>query len=445
MRGAIEDLLGIPTRAYSRSSPSEEARWPRRRPRNVCARRSASSRSRCARRPAGTRSDLGSGPGLPRPSAAAPWDDPDGGAGVREPRRPAADHPAGALALDEPRPTYLDLVRLTRRAQCASRTVDSSWVPRSIGQASGLARPATTARPARPARSTHRCAAGRRGTTSGTAAGSAARRRCARRCPPRTAPPWPGRTTRPARSPGRSSRAPRAGGRSGRAGRPRSAGSRSPRSTSRIAACAAVSSGSIAAAGGDPPAGVRHPGVAVLEQQRAVVVDQDHPHGLPRRSADGRPGSRQGRSCARSLRRHCPTLRAGLGPLITRGRRRRRPVTWPPAPRTPTDPRIGGVRVPETPGPVLSHRARPPGRLPRGPAADARAHRRAHRHRRRPRLHRAPQAGALPADAGPAGRPGGAAVLRPAGLRPPARRRSRTRPSTSAAATSPARPAASRW
>jgi hypothetical protein len=45
-------------------------------------------------------------PDLPPP----PWDDLDGGAGVREPRRPRPSVPAGALELDEPRATYLDLV-----------------------------------------------------------------------------------------------------------------------------------------------------------------------------------------------------------------------------------------------------------------------------------------------------------------------------------------------
>ena len=54
-------------------------------------------------------SDLGFGQGFPD-LPPPPWDDPDGGAGVREPRRPRPSMPAGALALDEPRPTYLDLV-----------------------------------------------------------------------------------------------------------------------------------------------------------------------------------------------------------------------------------------------------------------------------------------------------------------------------------------------
>ncbi len=38
-------------------------------------------------------------------------DDPDGGAGVREPRHPRPTMPASALELDEPRPLYLDLTR----------------------------------------------------------------------------------------------------------------------------------------------------------------------------------------------------------------------------------------------------------------------------------------------------------------------------------------------
>jgi hypothetical protein len=39
------------------------------------------------------------------------WEDPDGGAGVREPRRPWPNMPAAALELDEPSPLYLDLTR----------------------------------------------------------------------------------------------------------------------------------------------------------------------------------------------------------------------------------------------------------------------------------------------------------------------------------------------
>jgi hypothetical protein len=39
------------------------------------------------------------------------WDDPDGGAGVREPRHPRPTMPAAALELDEPLPLYLDLTR----------------------------------------------------------------------------------------------------------------------------------------------------------------------------------------------------------------------------------------------------------------------------------------------------------------------------------------------
>ena len=45
-------------------------------------------------------------PDLPPP----PWHDPDGGAGVREPRRPRPTIPAGAMALEPPRSQYLDLV-----------------------------------------------------------------------------------------------------------------------------------------------------------------------------------------------------------------------------------------------------------------------------------------------------------------------------------------------
>jgi hypothetical protein len=37
-------------------------------------------------------------------------EDPDGGAGVREPRRPSPTTPAGAVVLDEPETHYLDLV-----------------------------------------------------------------------------------------------------------------------------------------------------------------------------------------------------------------------------------------------------------------------------------------------------------------------------------------------
>ncbi len=54
-------------------------------------------------------SDLGFGQGFPD-LPPPPWDDPDDGAGVREPRRPRPSMPAGELALDEPRSTYLDLV-----------------------------------------------------------------------------------------------------------------------------------------------------------------------------------------------------------------------------------------------------------------------------------------------------------------------------------------------
>lgn len=40
-----------------------------------------------------------------------PPDEPEGNAGVREPRLPQPSHPAGALELDLPPAVYLDLVR----------------------------------------------------------------------------------------------------------------------------------------------------------------------------------------------------------------------------------------------------------------------------------------------------------------------------------------------
>jgi hypothetical protein len=57
-----------------------------------------------------------SGPDEPwRPGTEYNWpgddDLPDGGAGVREPRRPWPTTPAAALELNEPRPLYLDLTR----------------------------------------------------------------------------------------------------------------------------------------------------------------------------------------------------------------------------------------------------------------------------------------------------------------------------------------------
>ncbi len=60
--------------------------------------------------------DRGLGPSDPSPPwddgwDYRDWDDPDGGAGVREPRRPWPTMPAAALALDEPEPQYLDLAR----------------------------------------------------------------------------------------------------------------------------------------------------------------------------------------------------------------------------------------------------------------------------------------------------------------------------------------------
>lgn len=56
--------------------------------------------------------DPGSGPGNPDlpPPWNTMWDDPDGGAGVREPRHPFPTQPAGAIALEPPRSQYLDLV-----------------------------------------------------------------------------------------------------------------------------------------------------------------------------------------------------------------------------------------------------------------------------------------------------------------------------------------------
>jgi hypothetical protein len=50
-----------------------------------------------------------SGPGFLEPSPPSWPDDLDGGAGVREPRRPHPTMPAGALELDVPEPQYLEL------------------------------------------------------------------------------------------------------------------------------------------------------------------------------------------------------------------------------------------------------------------------------------------------------------------------------------------------
>ena len=52
-------------------------------------------------------------PWFPGSDSDGPWDDDDldGGAGVREPRRPWPTMPAAALELDEPQPLYLDLTR----------------------------------------------------------------------------------------------------------------------------------------------------------------------------------------------------------------------------------------------------------------------------------------------------------------------------------------------
>jgi hypothetical protein len=50
-----------------------------------------------------------SGPGLPD-LPPPPWpDDLEGGAGVREPRRPYPTMPAGALELEPPEPQYLEM------------------------------------------------------------------------------------------------------------------------------------------------------------------------------------------------------------------------------------------------------------------------------------------------------------------------------------------------
>jgi hypothetical protein len=58
------------------------------------------------RGPAGPARDMG-----PEDLFPPGWpDDLDGGAGVREPRRPYPGMPAGALSLDPPESQYLDLV-----------------------------------------------------------------------------------------------------------------------------------------------------------------------------------------------------------------------------------------------------------------------------------------------------------------------------------------------
>lgn len=57
------------------------------------------------------------GPGSPGFQESPPlwdepgWDDPEGGAGVREPRHPRPTMPAAALQLDEPGPQHLDLTQ----------------------------------------------------------------------------------------------------------------------------------------------------------------------------------------------------------------------------------------------------------------------------------------------------------------------------------------------
>ena len=50
-----------------------------------------------------------SGPGFPDLLPPSRPNDLDGGAGVREPRRPSPFMPAGVLELDEPKPQYLDM------------------------------------------------------------------------------------------------------------------------------------------------------------------------------------------------------------------------------------------------------------------------------------------------------------------------------------------------
>jgi hypothetical protein len=49
------------------------------------------------------------GPGFPDLPPPSRPDDLDGGAGVREPRRPSAAMPAGALELHKPKPQYLEV------------------------------------------------------------------------------------------------------------------------------------------------------------------------------------------------------------------------------------------------------------------------------------------------------------------------------------------------
>jgi hypothetical protein len=73
-------------------------------------------RREALRRPLGP--DRGGWPNEPyTPRSEPDWprwpdeDDPEGGAGVREPRRPWPTMPAAALELDEPEPEYLDLTR----------------------------------------------------------------------------------------------------------------------------------------------------------------------------------------------------------------------------------------------------------------------------------------------------------------------------------------------
>ena len=73
--------------------------------------RRAAKRNERERR-AATARPLGPPPGgdVRRDPPSGP-DDLDGGAGVREPRRPRPNAPAGYLELDEPEPTFLELAR----------------------------------------------------------------------------------------------------------------------------------------------------------------------------------------------------------------------------------------------------------------------------------------------------------------------------------------------
>lgn len=71
-------------------------------------RKALSSRTRKARAQT-PREQRGPGfPDLPPPPPMWP-DDLEGGAGVREPRRPYPTMPAGVMELDEPEPQYLEM------------------------------------------------------------------------------------------------------------------------------------------------------------------------------------------------------------------------------------------------------------------------------------------------------------------------------------------------